>query len=78
MSRRTTGMGFIFVAAMLYAVRFIAAAIYGSGMPGSWSNELFRGLLQYVDQGLTTFSIIALAAGVLYLVWAELASRKTT
>lgn len=75
MNRRAVGFGFVFTAALLYAVRFLSAAIYGSSQ-ASWNADLFRGLLQYVDQGLTTFSIIALVLGVLYLIWGELTAQK--
>lgn len=75
MSRRTTGTILIFLSGLLYAVHFLAAAIYGSGQ-ASWNTELFKGLLQYTDQGLTTASITALVVGVIYLVWAELSDRQ--
>lgn len=70
MARRITGLVFISLGAMLYATRFIAAAIFGQGV-ASWNADLFRGMLQYVDQGLTPAWILALAIGVVYLLWAE-------
>ena len=75
MKRRTAGIGLIFTAAMLYASRFITAALFGSGAM-SWNKDFFRSLLQYTDQGLTTVSIIALVAGLIYLVWAEIETAK--
>jgi hypothetical protein len=70
MSKRTTGTILLFIAALLYATRYIAAAIFGSGMLG-WSAENFQALLQYVGSDLTTWSIVALVLGVVYVLWAE-------
>jgi hypothetical protein len=71
MTRRTTGTTFIAIAAGLYIARFLTAAIFGSGVV-SWNTELFASMLNYVDQGLGTWSLVALVIGVLYLLWAEL------
>jgi hypothetical protein len=71
MSRRTTGVIFVGISAFLYATRFIAAAIWGSGF-SSWNAENFRALLEYVDQGLTPWSIAALVLGLLFLIWGEI------
>jgi hypothetical protein len=70
MSRRITGILFLAISACLYATRFITAAIWGSGF-STWSAENFINLLGYVDQGLTTWSIIALLMGLIYLIWGE-------
>jgi hypothetical protein len=70
MPRRTAGISMIIVSAMLYATRYLAAAIFGSGVI-SWSQELFQAMLQYIGQGLTIWSVVALVAGISYLVWAE-------
>lgn len=75
MSRRGTGLGFISIAAFLYSTRFIAAAIFGSGVQ-SWDTDLFSAMLGYVDQGLSTVSVISLIAGIAYLVWAEIADIR--
>jgi hypothetical protein len=75
MSRRITGISFIAISAFLYATRFFAAAIWGSGF-SSWNTENFLALLGYVDQGLSTWSIIALVVGLLYLVWGEIEQRR--
>lgn len=77
MSRRTTGIVLIAIAACLYATVFLSAAIWGSGV-ASWNSELFSSLLDYVDQGLSTWSLVALVIGLVYLVWGELDERKTT
>jgi len=75
MSRRTTGLGLIAIAALLFSTNFITAAIFGSGV-SSWNADLFRSMIDYVDQGLSTTSLIALVAGILYLLWAELAELR--
>ena len=70
MSHRAAGVSFIAIAAFLYAARYVAAALYGSGMPG-WSGSLFRDLLGYVGNGPTMFAALALLIGIAYLVRAE-------
>jgi hypothetical protein len=75
MSRRLAGVAFIVVAALLYITRFFAAAIWGGNF-STWSSQNFRYLLSYVDQGLTTWSIVALVIGLLYLLWAEISEIK--
>jgi hypothetical protein len=74
MSRRTTGTMLLAVSALLYIARYVAAAIFGSGMMG-WSSENFRALMQYVGPDLTHWSAAALVFGVLYL-WAEVDAIK--
>jgi hypothetical protein len=73
MSHRATGILFILVAALLYATRYIAAAIFGSGV-SSWNAELFQAMLSYVGDGPTVWALLALIVGVAYLVWAEYAA----
>ena len=75
MSRRATGILFLAISAFLYATQFIAAAIWGTGFT-SWNAEHFNNLLGYVDQGLTTWSIVALVIGVIYLLWGEIGEIK--
>jgi hypothetical protein len=58
------------VAALLYSTRYLAAAIFGSGI-SSWDADLFRAMLEYVGKGPVTWSLAALVAGIVYLVWAE-------
>jgi hypothetical protein len=71
MSRRTTGTLLLVIAALLYSVRYLAAAIFGSGMMG-WSAENFQALLQYIGSDPLIWSATALAFGVVYLLWAEI------
>ena len=70
MSRRTTGTLLILVSAVLYSTRYLAAAIFGSSLT-TWSTELFNAMLRHVGPGLDVWSLIALVAGLSYLVWAE-------
>lgn len=75
MTKRSTANTLLVIAALLFAARYLAAAIFGSGMVG-WSAEIFNALLQYVGSGLHTAALVALVAGVAYLIWAELAERR--
>jgi hypothetical protein len=75
MSRRTTGVALIGVAALLYATRYLSAAIFGSGV-SSWNSQLFNAMLEYVGDGPQTWALVALLAGVAYLVWAEYEAWK--
>jgi hypothetical protein len=70
MSRRKAGSHFITAAAVLYAARFITAAIFGSGV-SSWSAEKFNTMLEYVGPELLIAAAIALVVGLVYLVWGE-------
>ena len=79
MSRRTTGTMLLAVSAGLYAARYLTAATFGSSL-SNWDANLFKAMLQYIGPGLVNWSIIALVAGIIFLVWAEveefLKSRK--
>ena len=70
MNRRAVGIGFCFIAAFLFATRYISAAIFGSNVV-SWDEALFNGMLRYVGNTLTLLSIVSLVAGIVYLVLAE-------
>jgi hypothetical protein len=74
MNKRATGVVFIAVAAFLFATRYIAAAIFGSGVR-SWEAGLFDAMLEYVGPELPILSGVSLLAGVVYLVLAEV-TRK--
>ena len=75
MSRRTTGNTLLVIAALMYSVRYVAAAIFGSGVT-SWNERLFNSMLSSVGSELVTLSVIALVAGIVFLVWAELEFLK--
>ncbi|MFE6078213.1 hypothetical protein ACFVQB_27535 [Paenibacillus sp. NPDC057886] len=70
MSRRTTGTLLLVIAAFLYGVRYLSAAIFGSGI-ASWNSELFQEMLNYVGTAPQSWSIAALILGLFYLIWAE-------
>ncbi|MBB6735514.1 hypothetical protein [Cohnella zeiphila] len=70
MHKRTAGMLFVCIAAFLYGVRYLSAAIYGSGAQ-SWSRPFFQDLLRDVGPELRVLSLIALALGAGYLIAAE-------
>lgn len=71
MSRRTTGTILLIISAFLYGVRYVSAAIFGSGV-NSWNENLFHAMLGYIGNGPKILSILALIAGLFYLIWAEL------
>jgi hypothetical protein len=75
MSRRATGVVFCFIAALLFSTRYLAAAIFGSGV-SSWDAQLFRAMLEYVGQAPSILAAIALAVGIIYLAWAEIAAWR--
>lgn len=70
MNRRGIGVIFCLISAMLFASRYIAAAIFGSGV-SSWDAELFASMLDDVGSPLLILSAIALIIGVAYIVWGE-------
>lgn len=70
MHRRTVGVILLCIAAFLYGVRYISAAIIGSGFP-SWNSQLFKEMLNDVGNGPVIMSWIALIAGIGYLIMAE-------
>jgi hypothetical protein len=73
MSRRTTGVTFCAIAAFLFAVRYLAAAIYIAGANMSeYSSEMFNRWMGYVGSLPWTLAGLALLAGIAYLIWAEL------
>lgn len=75
MNKRGTGTAFILIAALLFISRYIAAAIFGSGV-ASWNEDLFSAMLGYVGTPLLILSIISLILGIGYLVWAEISKKN--
>ena len=71
MNRRGTGVSFCFIAAFLFSVRYLSAAIFGSGL-SSWSSDLFAAMFEYTGNTLTVLSIISLVVGLAYLGAAEI------
>ena len=76
MSHRLTGTLLIVVAAILYVARYLSAAIIGSSLT-NWNADLFNAMLQFVGRGPVTWSLIALVAGILYLVCAEVEAWRS-
>ncbi|MCG7379112.1 hypothetical protein MH215_19030 [Paenibacillus sp. ACRSA] len=70
MSRRTTGTLLLLIAAFLYGIRYLSAAIFASNV-SSWDSDLFHSMLDYVGTAPRNLSIIALVVGIFYLLWAE-------
>ena len=58
------GTTFFAIAAFLYAVRYISAALFmGPGLT-NWDYPLFEAAYGYVGNGLTNWAIIALITGL--------------
>ncbi|MFB4329279.1 hypothetical protein [Paenibacillus sp. CR_12] len=64
MNHKAMGMIFICISVFLYAVRYLAAAIFGSNLT-SWSKEMFDSMLTYVGKGPLVLSWICLIVGIL-------------
>ena len=76
MSKRSAGVVLLGISAFLYSMRTLAAALFSSGVQ-SWNADLFRSMISYIDQGvMLNASIIALVAGIFYLLWAEISALR--
>ena len=75
MNNKIVGAVFCLIAAILAGVRYVAAAIFMSNV-SSWSAELFRDGLNYVGPTLLIAAIVALAAGIGFLVCGLLKDGK--
>ena len=64
-------MIFCLIAGLLYATKYLTAAIFMSGV-NKWDESLFQSGLLCVGNGLSVFSLISLFIGIAYLVWAEI------
>lgn len=76
MSRRSTGAIFILSAALLYAARYLSAAIWGAGV-SSWNSALFNDMYGYIGPGLTNWALAALVVGLLFIIWGEIEERRS-
>ena len=76
MNRRITGAIFCLIAGLLFAARYIAAAVFMSNV-SSWDSDLFAAGLEHQGPALLILSIISLIAGIIYLVWAEMEDRRS-
>ncbi|NEN85713.1 hypothetical protein [Paenibacillus elgii] len=73
MSRRAAGVIFLAISAFLTGVKYLTASIYSTSVPASaYGADSFKQWLDYVGGNLTTYSIIALIAGIIYLILAEI------
>lgn len=75
MNKRGTGAIFCLTGSLLFAARYITAAIFMSNIT-SWDSELFAVGLEYQGLGLLALSIVSWISGIIYLVWAEIEERK--
>lgn len=75
MGKRGAGAIFCLIAAILFSARYVAAAIFMSGVL-SWDKALFNAGLEYVGTPLKTLSVLSLIIGIGYLVWAEVSVKK--
>ena len=74
MNKRGAGAVFCLIASLLFAARYLVAAIFMSNV-SSWSDDLFAVGLEYQGSGLLILSIVGFAAGIFYLVWAEMEEK---
>ena len=75
MTKRGTGVSFIAISAFLISIKYISAAIFGSGV-SSWDEELFNALLSHVGNTLSNFSLLSLFVGIVYILWGEYQDLK--
>lgn len=75
MAKRGAGIAFIAISAFLLSIKYISAAIFGSGV-ASWDGDLFNAMLSYVGNTLSNFSLLSLLVGILYIVWGEYEELK--
>ncbi len=75
MGKRGVGAIFCLIAAILFSTRYLAAAVFMSGV-SSWDGALYAVGLEYVGSPLITLSIVSLIIGIGYLVWAEVSEKK--
>ncbi|WP_054975217.1 hypothetical protein [Paenibacillus sp. A3] len=72
-SRRAAGVILLAISAFLTGVKYLTASIYSTSSPSAgYGADSFKRWLEYVGGNLTTFSIIALIAGIIYLILAEI------
>jgi len=67
MNNKGVGAIFCLIAAILMSTRYIAAAVFMSGV-GTWSAELFRNGLSYVGPIPVIAGAIALGVGIFFLI----------
>lgn len=70
MNKGDAGVSFCFMATILFSIRYISAAIFGSGV-SSWDGGLFNAMLDCTGSTLIILSVISLGVGIVYLIMAE-------
>lgn len=66
MNNKGVGVVFFLISAILISAKYIAAALFMSGV-SSWDATLFAAGLEYVGPFLTIASFIAMIAGIMFL-----------
>ena len=75
MNNKGVGAIFCLIAAILTSARYLAAAVFMSGV-SSWNSSLFQAGLSYVGSPLKICAIAAHAAGLVFLAVGILQDRK--
>ena len=75
MNYKGVGAIFCLISALLFAARYLAAAIFMSSTM-SWDAELFSNALSYVGAPLLIFAILALIVGIGFLISGVMQDRK--
>lgn len=70
MDRRIFGAIFLSIGVLLYASRYLCAAIYGGGSL-SQGDHLLNAMYGYVGGELTGLAMLFFAGGVIYFLWGE-------
>lgn len=66
MNNKGIGTIFCLISAMLMCTRYIAAAIFMSGV-SSWDSDLFANGLKFIGSPLKIASVLALITGIIFL-----------
>lgn len=74
MSKRGTGTIFCLIGSLLFAARYITAAIFMSSTT-AW-DAIFEASLEYQRNRLLIFSIISLIIGIFYIACAEIKEKN--
>ncbi len=72
------GVEFIKIAAFLQIARYICVALMGPGRQGRWEPSLFKTAYPYVAPGLTSWAILCVTIGVIFIVIGFIQIRKKT
>ncbi len=75
MNNKGIGAIFCLISAVLTSARYIAAATFMSNV-SSWNSSLFQAGLSYVGSPLKITAVIALIAGICFLVYGVLQDFK--